>query len=185
VALWRYDTQYALPSPPGRPPYYWTSVYHWQQSDVVTPDAAVISQFERVSRQSVPPYVVWVGWRATAPDGTHHVPDAQPFVPGSAPFGGVPGPLSNIVRVEFWAAGVLAGYKRLRGAWRVSEMVSGGWSSALLDYLRDTWAPVVLANPVCSSSGVAFDAAVVRPEMYGWQLRHGTKRAARQVIVMS
>jgi hypothetical protein len=123
-------------------------------------------------------------WRVVGPSHIVTWPLGPGENSGTAPFDGQPGPLSVCVLIDFFAAGQRVGYKRVRG-WPSALMRGQVWDSALIAWLRDHAVPGIWPLvPLCNRAGVLFDDFEVRPEIYNWQQRHGSKRAARPVFVL-
>ena len=180
-----FEQQYRIDSaPPARPLHYWTNCWAWQQDDPNTPDNDIVTTLARAAQEAIPRRTTLVEWRIILPSHIVIWPAGHIETPGLAFDVEEPGPVGQCLLVDFYAAGKRVGYKRFRGPWYNSLQRGPVWDSSLVNYFETIVVPDFMAAPICNRRGVLFDDFRVRPEVCPWQMRHGSKRAARPVFVM-
>ena len=172
LALFIFDQQYRLDSPPpSHPLYYWTNSYSWLQDAGTDPDPDILNDVAQAMRYMIPRRVTMVEWRVVTPSGAVVWPLGSIETGGIAPFTDAPGLRQLCLLVDFFREGRRVGYKRYRGPWPDSLVDGATWSPDLVDWFSDGALPNLMIAPVCSRSGELFDSYRVRPEIHGWQVR--------------
>lgn len=87
-----------------------------------------------------------------------------------------------VPRIVWLSSGKPVGYKRLRLPMADDEYYGGEVDSGYISLLSGAITTLIGASDLCNWKGVPIDGFLIRPEVRPWDIRHGTKRAARAVI---
>jgi len=185
VTLYQVDYEFRFPyveNPDGY--YYWTNAFYVEQT---TPIAAITSCNGRLS--NIVHHTCLLGVECTGHQ-VHTPPGSGDVVyvdPGSTLAGSLSpigvGPLINSVHILFLAAGSVVGWKRWRVPLRTSDIDGDYIATAFWLDLQDYWSGALSSPVLRSRTGVLIDEILVDRKIHMWQLRHGTKRRSRPVIV--
>lgn len=174
--------KYAAPTASGY--YYWTTNYYWQSDSVSVADGPGLNACLALARAVSLDSTTDVLWRARTVSG----PGSSTQWGGFGFVGDLPDTdylytYLSVARVQGICEDGSQWYKLLRCPLRPEDMEGSDLSNAMYDYLNDVYLPLLAVAPICNKRGQLLISAVVRPELHQWQLRHGTKRRNRAVLV--
>jgi hypothetical protein len=183
LLLWTFDSQHRALNRPGDASYYWTNVYYWLQDNAAsTPGSDIVNALDAFPSYAARENNIRTSFRVRCASWSYDVTTTR-SEPGSY------GP-SIINWFIPWYFRLLAydaddnvvGYKRLRGCWGFEDVAEGQMVDDLYDYLRVGLDAYLTPQPLCNVRGVPIVRWEIDRTLRNWQLRHGSKRAARPVL---
>lgn len=183
MALWTFDVQFRAYSRPLDAAYYWTNVYYWLQGDSLsTPQSSVVSALDAFTFYAARQNNVRTSYRVRCATWSYDTVTSH-AVPGSL------GPAVSNWFIPWYfllraydVEGQQVGYKRLRGCWAFEDVVEGQMTDALYDYINTGIVDYLTPQPLCNVRGVPIARWEIDRALRCWQLRHGSKRAARPLF---
>ena len=159
--------------------YYWTNVYHGLADDLDSYDLLIDNVLLSALRCHCEG--VYSDWLKVTNVTTNTVTRDLALIPQTSSYWGpVVAPLINTLYARLYAGGKVVGFKRIRMPVPSSKYVNGILTE---DFKTEYHGHGLIVHPtsgMCNSQGVRLDSWDLAPRVYGWQLRHGTKRVSRR-----
>jgi hypothetical protein len=179
---WRIDCQHRYTPVDAIAPYYWTSVYYFENlgsTPFTGPNYnAILDTTYACSLDDVA--LVAIRQFDTTHNSQYGI--ATPLSNLGELDAEDGGSLLNVIRLSGRAAGKEVSYKLWRFPLRLSDIEGERLSDQALDIVNDTLIPGLNDALLCNKNGVAIDEWTCDHLVHGWQLRHGTKRRQRVVF---
>lgn len=180
--VYRTTVEYSAPAGTASGRYYWTSAYYWESDHDNPASDPSNNRIHQVQQNTVCEGVTLERWRIESAMGTGtYLAD----IPGPV-HGNVPGTgrllLLASVRLQSGSGTRGGWYKPLRGLLGASDIVGGVVGHEIVGLLAENVLPILAHVPLVNVHRQPVGQIRVLPNVIGWQLRHGTKRASRRVL---
>jgi len=178
---WRADFQHRYTPMGGEPPYYWTSVYYYENLGSTPFTGGQYASILDATYSASLDTVELVSIRFV--DTTHNteygiVTPLDNLGTLDAENGGT---LHNVIRLSGKAGGREVSHKLWRFPLRDSDLAGSYLSSQAMDIVNGVIIPGLEAYPLCNIHGVEVEEWECDGLIHCWQVRHGTKRRERVV----
>lgn len=182
MTLYKHEVQFKVATPliPSGV-YYWTNVWYFKATtptEFENGEQWVFNGLDRMHCQNV----VADRRRLTRLDTGAVVANGTISYPIYNHWGLVAGPITATLLLWLYAGNTIAGFKRIRMPVPPYAHDAGRLTEAFISDYKTNGLDVGSGSLQCNRNGVAFTSSKLDPYVRGWQLRHGTKRAARRVI---
>lgn len=179
---WRLDLQHRYTPVDSGTPYYWTSVYYYENlgsTPFVGPNySAILNTTYAASTDDTA--LVAVRQFDTTHNTQFGIATPLDNLGDLDPEDG--GSLFNVVRLVGRAAGKVVSYKLWRFPLRLSDIDGDYLSDQAIGIVNDTIIPGLTTAALCNINGVAVEEWSCDGLVHLWQVRHGTKRRERVVF---
>lgn len=175
--------EYSAPANTASGRYYWTNAYYWESDFSTPPSDPSNNRVHLAQINSVSEGVTIERWRVeSAFDTGTYLAD----IPG-----GFNGNLSGADRVLLIDAARLQSgsgtrggwYKPLRGLLRAGDVGGGLLSDEIVEWLGLYVVPLLALVPLVNCRRQPVGDIRISRLVHPWQMRHGTKRSARRVLL--
>lgn len=180
---WRITMEYSAPWDTTSGRYYWTNSYYWEDDGPFWFSSGYWSTLRGVLNNSASEACVLERYRIESAFGTGtHSHDS---LDGRAGFlsGDDRCLLPDAVRLAARAGGAGKWYKTLRGMLGPADVEGGVVGDEIMSWLDAVILPRLAEVPLVNSVREPVGTITINPSVRPWQLRHGTKRAARRVLL--
>jgi len=179
---WRLDLQHRYTPVDSGLPYYWTSVYYYENLGS-TPFTG--GQYNAILDTTYAASLDTVELVAVRQFDTTHNTEfgiATPLDNLGDLDSEDGGSLFNVVRLHGWAGGKVVSYKLWRFPLRLSDIEGDRLSDQALGIVNDVIIPGLSTAPLCNIHGIEVEEWTCDGLVHIWQVRHGTKRRERVVF---
>jgi hypothetical protein len=180
---YRTTMEYSLPAETASGRYYWTNAYYWESIFSVPTADPSNNRIHLAQLNSVSEAVTCERWRIESAFGTGSY-STTVEIPTPGHISGMDRCLIiDAVRLGEVSGGSERWYKPLRGLLGPADVAGGLVSAEIIDWLNDVVLPGLALVPLVNHLRVPVGTLAVSPRVHGWQMRHGTLRSARRVLI--
>lgn len=163
--------------------YYWTNTYYYHADDYTDARAKGLSLVN--SEQGVSSYETWSGtFQLKQPPGRNNLagPIEGVLDRGTLIYPGLRNVLNYMLIRLQWADGT-TGYKRWRRPWSAEEVAGGRFEPLTVALMTFYFTHPLNGVTICSANGSPLVSAKADPLVRSWQMRRGTQRMSRAVLI--